>query len=73
MIEIFNQYNIDLEDNNSLDFEKILKKVLVLVKRSKYLVNFMRDKKNNLIDKYTSLEEKCPNVLNTVEPFTLSA
>ncbi len=72
-MEIFYRYDIDLEDDGSLDFEDILEKALMLVKRSKCLADFIRDRENDLIDKHTGLEEKRPNAPNTVEPFTLSA
>ncbi len=69
-MEIFYRYDIDLEDNNSLDFNDILEKALVLVKHSKCLADFIRDKENDLIDKHTGLEKKRPNTPNTVESFT---
>ena len=69
-MEIFYRYDIDLEDDGSLDFEDVLEKALVLVKRSKCQVDFIRDRENDLIDKHTGLEEKCPNASNTFEPFT---
>lgn len=73
MIEIFYCYDIDLKDNNSLDFEDVLEKVFVLLKCSKCLADFIWDRKTDLIDKHTGLEEKHSNNPNTVVPFTLSA
>ena len=72
LMEIFYRYDINL-DEDGLDFENVLENGLVLVKRSKCLVDFIRDRENDLIDKHTGLEEKRPNAPNTVEPFTLSA
>ncbi len=42
-MEIFYRYDIDLEDDDSLDFDDVLEKALVLVKRSKYLADFIQD------------------------------
>ncbi len=52
-----------MEDNDSLDFDDVLEKARVLVKRSKCLADFIQDRENDLIDKYTGLEEKRPNAL----------
>lgn len=73
VMEIFYQYNIDLENDGSLDFEEVLEKTLVLIKRNKYLAGFIWDRENDLINKHTGLEEKRSNTPNTVESFTLSA
>lgn len=73
VMDIFYRYDIDLEDDNSLDFEHVLEKALVMVQRSKCLADFIRNRNNDLIDKHTGLQEKRPTALNTVEPFTLSA
>ncbi len=73
VMEIFYWYDIDLEDDNSLDFDDILEKALVLVKRSNYLADFIWDRENDLINKHTGLEEKHPNASNTIESFTYPA
>ncbi len=44
--------------------------VLVLVKRRKHLVDFIRDKETDLVNKYTDSQEKVPTAPNIVEPFT---
>lgn len=53
MIEIFYQHNINPEDDNGLDFEDLLEKTLVLVRRKKYLADFIWDKEIHLANKYT--------------------
>ena len=73
VMEIFYRYDIDLEDDDSLNFDDVLEKALILVKRSKCLEDFIRDRENDLIDKHTGLEEKRPNAPNTVESFTYPA
>ena len=46
LMEIFYQYDdIDLEDDNDLDFEDLLKKALVIVRRRKSLANLPQDRK----------------------------
>ena len=72
-MEIFYWYDIDLENDNSLDFDDVLEKALVLVKCSKYHEDFIRDKKNDRINKHTDFEEKRPNAPNTIEYFTYLA
>lgn len=42
-MEIFYCYDTDLEDDDSLDFGIYWKEMLVLVKRRKYLADFIRD------------------------------
>lgn len=50
VMEIFYRYDIDLEDDDSLDFENVLEKAIVLVKRSKCLADFIQDRETDLID-----------------------
>lgn len=57
MTKIFYQYDINLEDNNGLDFSNLPKNLLVLVKCRKYLADFIKDKKIDLINKYESLKK----------------
>lgn len=40
-MEIFYQYDIDLEADDSLDFGDLLEKALVLVKRRKFLADLL--------------------------------
>lgn len=70
VMEMFYCYDIDLEDDESLEFEYLLEKALLLVKRTKYLANFMRDKETDLVNKYTDPQDKVPTTFNIVEPFT---
>lgn len=69
-MEIFYRYDIDLEDDDGLDFGDLLEKALVLVKRRKYLVDFIRDKETDLANKYIDSQEKVPTTPNIGEPFT---
>ncbi len=69
VMEIFYQYDIDLEDNNGLDLVDLLEKALVLVKHRKCLVDFIRDKETDLVNKYTKPQEKVPAAPNIVGPF----
>lgn len=48
VMEIFYRYDFDLEDEVGLDFEDLLKKALVLVKRCKCLAAFIREKETDL-------------------------
>ncbi|MCJ1348040.1 hypothetical protein MMC31_006271 [Peltigera leucophlebia] len=73
VMDIFYRYNIDLEDDDDLDFEDLLEKALVLVKRRKYLADFIRDKETDLVNKYTEPQEKVPTTPNIVEPFEYPA
>ncbi len=57
-MEIFYQYDIDLEDNDGLDLVDLLKKALILVKHKNYRVDFIRDKETDLVNKYTKPQEK---------------
>ena len=70
LMEIFYRYDIDLDDDG-LDFGDLLEKSLVLVKRRKYLVDFIRDKETDLVNKYDFLE-KVTTAPNIVEPFIKS-
>lgn len=72
MIEIFYWYNVDLKDDSSLNFEDILEKAFVLVKRNKCLANFMQNIEKDLTNQHINFEENHFNDLNTVESFTLS-
>ncbi len=65
-MEIFYWYNIDLENNDDLDFGDLLEKVLVLVKRKNFLADFIRDKETDLIYKYTE-PQKVPITPNIVK------
>ncbi len=65
-MEIFYRYNIDLEDDDDLDFGDLLEKVLVLVKRRKFLADFIQDKETDLVHKYTE-PQKVPTTPNIVE------
>lgn len=67
VMEIFYRYDIDLEDNDDLDFGDLLEKVLELVKRKKYWVDFIRDKETE-VNKYDP-REKVPTAPNIVESF----
>ena len=49
VMEIFYWHDIDLEDDNGLNFEYLLEKALVLFKHRKYLADIMRDKETDLI------------------------
>ena len=69
-MEIFYRYDIDLEDDDGLDFGDLLEKALVLVRRRKYLADFIREKETDLVNKYTDSQEKVPTGPNIVEPFT---
>ncbi|MCJ1347938.1 hypothetical protein MMC31_006168, partial [Peltigera leucophlebia] len=61
-------------DDNGLDFGDLLEKALVLVKRRKFLAEFIQDKDTDLVNKYTELpQEKFPTTPNIVEPFTYPA
>ena len=59
VMEIFYRYDIDLEDDDDLDFEDLLEKALVLVKRKKFLADFIRDEETDLANKYTE-PQKAP-------------
>ena len=67
VMEIFYRYDIDLEEDDGLDFGDLLEKVLVLVKRRKYLVEFIRDKETEA-DKYDP-QEKVFTAPDIFEPF----
>ena len=40
-MEIFYCYDIDLEDDDSLDFKDLLKRALVIVRRGKFLADLL--------------------------------
>lgn len=67
VIEIFYHYNINLEDNNSLDFEDLLKKTLVIVRYGKFLANLVHDGETELTYKYIEPQKKIPVIPNNVE------
>ncbi|MCJ1344896.1 hypothetical protein MMC31_003101 [Peltigera leucophlebia] len=73
VMEIFYRYDIDLEDDDDLDFEDLLEKALLLVKRRKFLADFIRDGDTDLVNKYTEPQEKVPTTPNVDEPFTYPA
>lgn len=68
-MEIFYRYDIDLEDNDDLDFGDLLEKVLELVKRKKYWVDFIRDKETE-VNKYDPREKvpTAPNIESFIYP-----
>ena len=72
VIEIFCRHDIDLEDDDGLDFEDLLEKALAIVRRKKILANSIQDKETDLVSKYTDSQEKVPTTPNIVEPFTNS-
>ena len=69
MIEIFCWHDIDLEDENGLDFEDLLEKALAIVRHKKILADFIQDKETDLVSKYTDSQKKVPTTSNIVEPF----
>ena len=69
VMEIFHQYDIDLEDDDSLDFGNLLEKALVLVKRRKFLADLLQDKETDLIYKHAESQKKIPATPKLVEPF----
>ena len=73
VMEIFYRCDIDLADDDGLDFEDLLEKKLVLVKRRKFLADFIQDKETYLINKYTEPQKKVTTTPNNVEPFTYPA
>lgn len=68
--EIFYSYDINLEADNSLDFEDLLDIALVFVKYSKYMADFILIKDTNLINEYTKFQKKVSPHLNIIEPLT---
>ena len=72
-MEIFYRYDIDLEDDDGLDFGDLLEKTLVLVKRRKFLADFVQDKETDRVNKYAEPQEKVPTTPNNIEPFTYPA
>ena len=41
-----------------------------MIKRRKYLADFIRDKETDLVNKYPDSQEKVPTAPNIVEPFS---
>lgn len=72
-MEIFYQHDIDLEDNNSLGFENLLKKALIIVRRRKFLANLLQDRKIDLVYKHAEPQEKVPAISNNFEHFMYPA
>lgn len=56
---------MDLEDDNGLDFGNLLEKSLVLIKRRKFLADFMQDKETDLADKCTEPVSTAPNIVQS--------
>ena len=52
LMRFFYWYDMDLEDDNGLDFENLLEKVLVLAKCRNRLAAFIRDQATSLVDEY---------------------
>ena len=73
VMEIFYRYDIDLEDDDSLDFEDLLKKALVIVRRGKFLADLLQDRETNLAYKYAEPQEKIPATSDDVEPLIYPA
>lgn len=69
MIKIFHQYDIDLDDDNKLNFGDLLKNMLVFVKHLKFLADFIQNKETNQVNKYTD-PQKVLITLNNIELFT---
>ncbi len=70
VMEIFYRHDIDLEDDDSLDFEDLLEKALVIIRRRKYLADFIQDKEIDLVNKYIESLDKVPTHSNIVEPLS---
>lgn len=66
-MEIFYRFDIDLEDDDGLEFGDLLEKALVLIKRRKYLVNLIRDKETDPVSEYTEPQEKVPTAPDIIE------
>lgn len=69
MMEIFYQYNINLKDNDSLNFEYLSEKALVLVKRRKFQADLLQNKETHLIYKLAEPKKKILATSTLVEPF----
>ena len=67
VVEISYRFDIDLEDDDGLDFGDLLEKALVLVKRRRYLVNLIRDKETDPVNEYTEPQEKVPTAPDIIE------
>lgn len=62
-MEIFQQRDINLEDDDSLDFEDLLKKALVIivrliVRRRKFLADLLQDRETDLVYKNAEPQKK---------------
>lgn len=49
---IFYCYDIDLKDDDSFDFEDLLKKTLVIVRYGKFVADLLQDKETDLVYTY---------------------
>lgn len=67
-IEIFYQYNINLEDDYS-DFGDLLEKALVLVKYRMFLAHLLQNKKTDLSYNYVEPQKNIFAIFKLVEPF----
>ncbi|MCJ1342812.1 hypothetical protein MMC31_001001 [Peltigera leucophlebia] len=67
VMEIFYRYDIDLEDDDGLDFGDVLEKTLVFFKRRKVLADFVRDKETDLANEFTE-PQKLHTPSNIVKP-----
>lgn len=72
-MEIFYCYNIDPKDNNNLDFEDLLKKALVMVRRKKFMADLQKYRETESVFKYAELQDKVSSISNTIEHFTYPA
>ncbi len=70
VMEIFYRHDIDLEDDDSLDFEDLLEKALVKIRRRKYLADFIQDKEIDLVNKYIDSLDEVRTYSNIVEPLS---
>ncbi len=70
VMEIFYRHDIDLKDDDGFNFENSLEKAMVLVKRKKYLADFILGKGTDLVDNYTDSQGKVYTSPNIVELFT---
>lgn len=71
LMRTFYRYDIDLEDDNRLDFEDLLEKVLVLVKCRNRLAAFLQDQAKNSVDEYIKPHEAVTPTI--VQPLTYTA
>lgn len=68
-MEIFHWYDINLENDDSLDFEDLLEIAVILVGRRKFLADLLWDRGTYLVDKYAEPQEKAFITPNNVESF----